>query len=188
MKIPLLQALFLSVVVSAFTTSAAGQLVYTAEFTRALHRAGISYAQPAEQWLHVVLPPRHEFMVYDLVLQNDRNDFEVRYCIRRTDSGIPPSVAVSRLAASISSNSEAHDIVVKIPPDEFLREAFNAERGVIVYFIPKKEFSEKPFGALLSLYSEGRHAIDVVLLYQDPKFDPLYTYRGVRFIEEPDVQ
>lgn len=163
---------------------ASGQIIYTANFTRDLKKAGLEYAEPTEQWLHVTIPPNHEFMEYDLVLQNDRNDFEVRYSIhkeRRSDLSIPPSVAVSRLLADIASNDEIHEIRIKIPPDELLKEAFNATSGVIAYFAPKDEFSEKDFGALVSLYAEGRPAIDIILLYRDPAFDPLIQYRSIRY-------
>ena len=163
-----------------------GQVTYTKAFTHLLEKEGIEYAEPTEQWLHVTIPPEHEFMKYDLVLQNDRNDFEVRYDIhssRSRNQSIPPSVAVSRLLATIASNDESHDILIRIPEDYFLREAFNADQGILAYFTPKAEFSEKTYGALLSLYVEGRQAIDVILLYTDPAYDPLTMYRSVRFAD-----
>ncbi len=162
-----------------------GQIKYTASFTRSLEKAGISYIAPLEQWLHVAAPPDHEYMQYDLVLQNDRNDFEVRYRIhpnRRSELSIPPSVTVSRLIASIASNDEANEIRVVILSEEILK-VFNADRGVIAYFTPKDEFTEKPYGAVFSLYAEDRRAIDVVLLYTNPEFDPLTAYRSIYFRE-----
>lgn len=166
--------------------SASAQITYTAAFTHALEKAGIGYAEPGEQWLHVTLPPEHEFMEYDLVLQNDRNDLEFRYRIqsgRYAESDIPASVIVSSLVASIATNQDPLDIHIQIPTDHFLKEAFNADRGVIAYFTPKAEFSEKPYGAYLSLYANGRSGIDIVILYADETFDPLTMYRGVYFTE-----
>jgi len=162
------------------------QITYTVAFTQALEKAGISYLEPVEQWLHVTMPPEHEFMEYDLVLQNDRNDFEYRYRIqsgRYAESDIPASVIVSSLVATIATNQEPADIHIQIPTGSFLKETFNADRGVIAYFTPKVEFSEKPYGAYLSLYADGRPGIDVVILYSDEMFDPLTMYRGVYFIE-----
>lgn len=163
-----------------------GQVTYTSEFTKLLEKEGIEYAEPTEQWLHVTIPPEHEYMRYDLVLQNDRNDYEVRYDIRHARGRvplIPPSVEVSRLLASIASNEVEHDIQVKIPDESFIREAFNAEQGILAYFTPKSEFSEKPYGALLTLYAGDRQAIDVVFLFADPDYDPLTMYRSVRFAD-----
>jgi hypothetical protein len=120
-------------------------------------------------------------MHYDLVLQNDRNDFEVRYQFGKYDQSIPPSIAVSRLVASIAINDDFHNIVVKIPSEELLREAFNADQGVLVRFTPKATFSEKTYGALLSIYSENRPALNVVILYMDQSYDPMTMYRSVRF-------
>ena len=66
---------------------------------------------------------------------------------------------VSRLVSSIASNSDEDDIRVTILTAPFLKENFNAERGLIAQFKPKEEFSEKPFGAYISLYTDGRPVI-----------------------------
>ena len=166
--------------------AASAQIIHTASFTRALEAAGIGYAEPAEQWLHVTLPPEDGYMDYDLVLENDRNNFEVRYRIQHRagpDKAVPASVEVARLVASIASNAPGSEIRILIPPDTMLREAFNADRGIIAYFTPKSDFSEKQFGALLSLYSSGRPGIDIVLLYYDAEYDPLRMFRSVRYRE-----
>lgn len=165
------------------------QIIYTSAFTKTLEKAGISYIEPLEQWLHVTIPPGHDYMEYDLVLQNDRNDFEVRYHVnsgRNTQKSAPPFVEVSRLVANIASNNELHDIRVTILPDNLLKDVFNADRGVIAYFTPKAEFSEKPFGALLSLYADERRGIEIVLLYSHPEFDPVTAYRSIYFSEIGD--
>jgi hypothetical protein len=167
--------------------AARGQIVYTADFTNILERSGINYYEPVEQWLHVTVPPRHAFMEYDLVLQNDRNDFEVRYDIhthRRANEDIPATVLVSRLVSHIATNDEAYDVLVTLPTDSLLLEAFNADRGVCAYFRPKVEFSEKPFGALLSLFKAGHPSIDVIILYTDQSYDPLTMFRNIRYKEE----
>lgn len=93
---------------------------------------------------------------------------------------------VSSLIATISTNQEPADIHIRIPTDRFLKEAYNADRGVIAYFTPKVEFSEKSYGAYLSLYADGRTGIDVVILYSDETFDPLTMYRGVYFTDLPE--
>jgi hypothetical protein len=93
-------------------------------------------------------------------------------------------VSVSRLVANIASNDEINDIRIRIPSDEQLSEAFNAHRGVIAYFTPKVEFSEKPYGALLSLFAIDKPAIDIVILYTDPTYDPLLSYRSIRYKED----
>jgi hypothetical protein len=162
------------------------QIIYTSTFTKTLETAGITYIEPLEQWLHVTIPPDHDYMRYDLVLQNDRNDFEVRYHVysgRNAQKSVPPFVEVSRLVSSIASNNELHEIRVTIPPDDLLQEVFNADRGVIAYFTPKEEFSEKPYGALLSLYAGEHRGIAVVLLYSNMEFDPITAYRSIYFRE-----
>jgi hypothetical protein len=169
---------------SLILTTGYSQVIHTAAFTKTLTAAGLEYVEPVEQWLHVTMPPAHDFMDYDLVLQDDRNEFEVRYRIH--DAGtdmpeVPPAIEVSRLIASIASNKDMHDIHVSIPPSAYLSEVFNADDGLIVRFIPKAEFSEKAYGALWTLYAKGRPAVDVILLYNDPAYHPLTMYRNLRF-------
>jgi hypothetical protein len=161
-----------------------GQITYTAAFTQTLSEGGIEYAEEVEEWLHVTIPPEHEYMDYDLVLQNDINDFEVRYRIDPdTDNSalVPLSAEVARLTASIASNDENSEIRIVVPPDSLLQDAFAADRGVIAYFSPKLTYSEKPYGALLTLHAWGHPVVYIVVLYADPAYDPLEKYRNIRF-------
>lgn len=179
-----LKRLWLSVVAILFVQVAGyNQITYTAAFTRLLEKAGMEYAEPAEQWMHVTVPPIDDYMDYDLVLENDKGDFEVRYAFHREkpENRTPPSVEVARLVASIATNDPETEIRIQIPADTFLRQVFNADFGLIAHFIPKEDFSMKPYGALISLYAEGRSGIDVVLLYRDPDYNPLEMYRSIRF-------
>ncbi|MDX1479626.1 MAG: hypothetical protein R3301_18065 [Saprospiraceae bacterium] len=160
------------------------QITYTRSFTKKLAGAQLSYHTPVESWLHVVPLRSDAFMDYDLVLQNDRNDYEVRYRIRRLNRkwrAVPQHVEVSRLVASIATNEPEAEIRMSFPDDAFVREAFNAESGLFARFKPKPAFSEKPFGTLVSLYGEGKAIVDVVVLYHDPGFDPIEHFRDLRF-------
>jgi hypothetical protein len=165
-------------------TSLVGQIIYTASFTRLLHDAGVEYAAPAESWLHVTIPPEDDYMDYDLVVENDRNDFEVRYFFHRDmDEQVPAAVRVAGLVASIATNEPESEIRIQMPSDALLRTAFNADRGIIAHFTPKADFSEKQFGALISLFHDGRPGIEIVVLYFDPEYDALRMFRNVRYRE-----
>ena len=56
-------------------------LTYTYSFTEALKQHGLEFFKPVENWLHVAGPREDGYLDYDLVLENDINDFEVRYRI-----------------------------------------------------------------------------------------------------------
>lgn len=162
------------------------QITYTKQFTHKLQKAGIEYAEPVEQWLHVILPPEDGLMDYDLVLQDDRNTIEYRYRISLPSDSraqLPPSVAVTALIANLATNAEEAEILIQIPPDSLLQAAFLADAGIVARFIPRQEFSAKEHGALISMISEEGAVVDVVILYTDPEFDPLMAFRSVRFRE-----
>ena len=158
------------------------QIIYTAGFTRLLQEAEISYAMPVENYLHVIMPPEDGFMAYALVLENDRGDFEVRYRFHDArESVVPAAVTVAGLIASIASNDPETEIRIQVPADTMLHTAFNAEKGLISYFTPKQEFSGKPYGAMINLSRSGRPAVDIVILYTDPAFNPELMFRTIRY-------
>lgn len=166
----------------AFQSSA--QITFTRSFTKKLERASLEYLEPVEDWMHVVPLRSDDYMQYDAVLQNDRNDFEARYRIRRINARwrrIPQNIEVGRLVASIATNIGDSEIAMEFPDEHYLREYFNADQGLFAHFTPKLSFSEKPYGTFISLYAEGRAVVDIVLLYHDHEYRAVDQYRSLRF-------
>ena len=164
----------------------AQELVYTRAFTDALEAQGLDYYEPVETWLHVTKHREDHFMDYTVILENDINDYEVRYRLRGRASAaeaFPPKIEIVRLISSISVNDEEADIRIRIPEQDFAHEHFNAEAVAFGDFTPKRSFSEKPYGTYISLYSSRYGSVDVILLYYDGEMDPLASYRNLRFRE-----
>lgn len=167
------------------------EIVHTRSFTKKLQRASLEYLEPVEQYLHVVPLQRDEFMQYDLVLEDDRGEFEMRFRIRRINKHwrqIPQHVEIGRLVASMATNMDDADIAMEFPDPEFLRMHFNADEGLFAHFQPKASFSDKPHGTLVSLFAQDKAVVDVVLLYRDPQFIPVEQFRNVRFTAVVDRQ
>ena len=161
-------------------------LTYTYSFTETLKQHGLEFYQPVENWLHVAGHREDGYLDYDLVLENDINDFEVRYRIRGhlTDGNrVPQQVELTRALASISINSAESEIRMRLLNEAFSRERFNAESAIFAEFMPKPTFSNKPYGTYISLYSTEYGAVDLILLYYDQEYDPLDSFVNLRFIE-----
>lgn len=159
-------------------------IVYTASFTKKIQKAYLDVYEPVESWLHVYPMSRDSFMRYDLVLQNDRNDFEVRYRIRLERGrwkNTPQFVEFQRVLSSIATNDPEADIRLLKPEKAFFEEAFNATDGAIAYFTPKFSFSEKAHGALISITDAGNAAVDIVILYNEDEYDAYRSFRHLRF-------
>ena len=175
--------------VMGFAPCAAAQnmddpIVYTASFTKKIEKIHLDVYEPVESWLHVYPMSRDSFMRYDLVLQNDRNDFEVRYRIRPERGrwkNTPQFVEFQRVLSSIATNDPEADIRLLKPDQAFFEEAFNATDGSIAYFTPKFSFSEKTHGALISITDAGNAAVDIVILYNEDEYDALRSFRHLRF-------
>lgn len=161
-----------------------GQIIYTASFTRKIEKAGIEIYKPVEQWLHVYPLERDSFMSYDLVLQNDVNDFEVRYRIRPDVPrwrNIPNEIEFKRLTSHLATNDPEADIRISIQDTSFARENFNASTCYFAQFIPKQGFTEKPYATLVTLRSDDDVAVDIILLHYQPDYDPEGSFRNLRF-------
>ena len=161
-------------------------ITYTASFTKTIERLGIEIYEPVEEWLHVHPLDKDDFMKYDLVLQNDVNDFEARYRIRPFRGKwkrIPQQIEVNRLASSIASNDPPSDIYMSFPDSLYAREIYNAQSCHIARFVPKRSFSEKPYGAILSIKSDDGTAVDIIILTYDPDYNPYSDLRHIRFRE-----
>jgi hypothetical protein len=159
-------------------------ITFTKSFTRKMEKAQIAFFEPVELWLHVVPMRSDGFMRYDLVLQNDRNTFEMRIRVRRKNEGSqdwPIHVEVPRLASSVSTNYPDSQVRVTVPDSAFMATHFNAHGGTFANFTPKRGFSEKPYGSIITLVHRERPAVDVVVLYEDPSYSPLDAFRNIRY-------
>jgi hypothetical protein len=171
-------------VVIGLSSSLPAQLVYTASFTRKIEKAGIDLYKPVEQWLHVYPLDKDSFMTYDLVLQNDINDFEVRYRLR-PDKGkwrnTPNEIEFKRLLSSLPTNDLEASIRTYFPDSTFARDNYNAASCYFADFIPKASYTEKPYATLVCLRSDQNVSVDIILLHYDPEYDPMESFRNLRF-------
>ena len=157
---------------------------YTASFTKTINKYGLEVYEPVEQWLHVYPLEKDDFMKYDLVLQNDINDFEVRYRIRPYRGKwkrIPQAIEINRLVTSISSNEEGAEIYMAFPDSTYAHQEFNAASCHIARFSPKLSFSEKPFGSILSIQARDGTCVDVIVLTYNAEYSPYSDLRHMRF-------
>ena len=162
------------------------EIVYTMSFTEALQAQNLEYYEPVEQWLHVAGERHDQFMTYDLILENDRNDLEIRFRLRPAAESelLPPNVEITRLLASISTNSEVSEIHMSIANPEYAKSEFNAESVIFASFTPKPEFSRRPLGSLVSIASGEYGAVDVIILHYDETYSVEDSFRNIRFKEK----
>ena len=120
------------------------------------------------------------------VLALEDAELEVRYALRPYADGAldkVPHVEIMRLIQHIAVNDDSTVIRALILDEETLQERFNADWGMCQYFVPKRSYSDKPYGTLFSLYAEGKATAHAVVLYRDPAYDPLETFYQLRFRE-----
>lgn len=142
-------------------------LIFTADFTKTLHRHSIEFRKPADTWLRIIPLEEDRFMRYNLVLQDAAHNEEIRIRIRPagyTLTSDHPSVEAIRLAASIATNNPADSIIVRYPPDHWLQNAVGADWGMYFEFKPKYQFSEKLYGCYYCFYAASNAFVDIIHL------------------------
>lgn len=155
-------------------------IIFTKSFTNALDQAGLEFYNPAETWLRIRPIRKDSFMQYNLILHNDPDDLELRIRINGTKrkGEVPAHVEFARLIASISSNLEEDSIKMFFSTGSFFKENYDADWGRIADFKPKKSYSDKPYGRIISLFKEDGTSADLILLSRqvltDPELQPVY--------------
>ena len=175
---------FIFMVLVYNSTQLDAQIIYTDHFTEKLLASHLDYYKPLEQWYHVTPKTKDAFLKYDLVLINEAEDLEVRYILKPYEQDaldLFPHVDNSRIIHHIASNDPENDITAIILTKGQAIKRYNANWGVVHYFTPKISFSTKPYGALISIFSEGKATANAILLYEDEKFDVLSGFHQLRF-------
>lgn len=162
------------------------QIAYTRSFSRALQNSGAEFLRPAENWLRIRPLLRDSFMLYDLVLHDDQDEFELRMQILGGNHSVTsfPHIDFTRLLSSISSNAEQDSLVIFYSNSEHFTEKYRAGWGVIADFTPKKSFSAKKYGRLISIHREESGLIHQVFLSDELLIKPEETQLFLRFRDE----
>ena len=108
----------------------------------------------------------------DFAIKIRRGDLEIRYLIRPDNTNNPvnafPHVRAISTLSTVATNNQEALIALHRMDSIILQDQFGADWGAIGYFQPKRSFSKKQHGKMLSLYAEGKAQIFIFFLFDQP--------------------
>jgi len=162
------------------------QIQYTKSFTDKLNKANLLFYKPADTWFHLIPMEEDDFFEYDLVIESDDGDIEMRYMIhpwKERDEDEIPHILAMNVAMEAASNDEKHLLKISPIDNVELKNTYNADWGMIVNFKPKSSLSNKQYGRLLALFSENKGNVHVIYLFDPPAEGSYKFMQAVEFKE-----
>ena len=155
-----------------FTTPTIAQLEYPPQFAELLEATDLMLSHPLENQYKKTRIQKNDLFNYHYAIKKKKGDLEIRYAIQSWASkseevNAVPHITSMNLVSTLASNSEDALISYHILSDADLKEKYNADWGLVAYFRPKKNFSEKKHCKMLSLFSEGKGIVSVFYLFDE---------------------
>jgi len=153
-------------------TPVIAQLEYTPQFTTLLDNAELIISQPLENQYKKKAIKKNDLFDYHYAIKKKKGDLEIRYAIEpwstKSDAiNSVPHVTTINLATTLASNDDDSVISYHILSDTNLKEHYNADWGLVAYFKPKQNFSDKRHCKMLTLFSEGKGKVNIFYLFDE---------------------
>lgn len=154
------------------TTTAIAQLEYSPQFTQLLEATQLILSQPLENQYKNKKVQKNDLFDYHYAIKKKKGDLEIRYAIepwitQPEKVSSVPHITTMNLVATLASNEEDAVISYHILSDIDLKEHYNADWGLVAYFRPKLNFSDKQHCKMLCLFSEGKGIVNVFYLFDE---------------------
>ncbi|MDH3244651.1 MAG: hypothetical protein OEM26_08560 [Saprospiraceae bacterium] len=157
-----LAGLFALVMVS---TSLPAQIIYSHNFTKKLHRAGIDFVEPVEGFYKVRLLKKDDLLKYDMVIQSKEKDLEMRFVLDPKYKLDVPHLSFFNLATSLATNEQRFNIKLNVYPPSEAKSLYGADWAAYSDFIPKRTLTDKYYARLISIFREGLGMAHQIILF-----------------------
>lgn len=140
---------------------AMGQIHYSHHFTKKLNSMAGSFVEPVEGYYKVKMLRRDAYMRYDLVINSEEKEFEMRFLLDKKYLSGTPKISMMTLASSLASNDTHFDIHMHLFPPDLAKNYYAADWAAYADFVPKQSLTDKHYARLLCIYQ-----VDLGLIYQ----------------------
>jgi hypothetical protein len=181
-------AFFLMLGMAMFVDIHAQKITYPPGFTQKLDSLRLEFFEPLEAGYKVQNIDSNPFQDCDFAIRSSKEKMEIRYVIlplkEDEASTTLPNVLSFRAMMNVASNTENLLISAIKPPDEQVMKDFNADWGMVYFFVPKPMFANWPFCRMVALHKKERGTVLIFFMFDNPGNPALDNrYLALRFLD-----
>lgn len=158
----------LSLIILFFTTThlSFAQVKLSKSFAHQLEQMELEFFPPLENSYKKIKASKSIIVDFDFEIKAKKADMRIGFVISPENNSMYfPHMKASNMALSAATNEdeEAKMVLHEIPKEDL--EKYHADWGAVVFFQPKRVFSDKDHCKMLALYREGKGLVYVFYLF-----------------------
>jgi len=166
----------------------AQKIQLTRSFDKKMERMDLVYNFVDQSYLHVSYPDRDEFRKYDLVLEDDQSEIEIKIIIIQNAKLMFPNVKAASTISTMASNQDERDeIRIQVLDSAQSSEGYGADFVSIADYLPKRALTGKEYGRSIAIYKEGLGMVITNIFYNQHEnlesFNKIISFRNTKIKE-----
>lgn len=152
-----------------FSNHLIAQVKVSKKFTQKLKEMELEFLEPLEQSYKKTRIQKNIILDYDFAIKARKTDMEIRFALfpEKENANTFPHINVMSLASSVATNEDEEARMVLHEMSKTDLKSYNADWGAVVFFQPKRIFTDKDHCKMLALYQEGKGLAYVFYLFDE---------------------
>lgn len=165
----IIRLLFFCLLSLLFSNTTFTQIKLTKSFTTKLVEMDLEFLSPLENSYKRIRASQSIIVDFDFEIKSRKADMRIGFALfpEGKNAMTFPHIQVSNMALSAATNEdeEARMVLHEMSKEDL--ESYQADWGAIVFFQPKRIFSDKDHCKMLALYREGKGLVYVFYLFNN---------------------
>ncbi len=163
----ILRLLSFSLLFLYFSNNVFAQVKTTKSFTKKLIQMDLEFFPPLENSYKKIKASESIIVDFDFEIKARKKDMRIGFVLfpEKKNAMTFPHIMASNMALSAATNEdeEARMVLHEMSKEDL--ESYQADWGAIVFFQPKRIFSDKDHCKMLALYREGKGIVYIFYLF-----------------------
>jgi len=165
----ILRLLSFSFLFLLFSNNAFTQVEITKSFAKKLASMDLEFLPPLENKYKKIRNSESVIVGFDFAIKSKKADMEIGFSLlpeRKNEMNFP-HIKTSNMALSAATNEDEEARLVLHEMSKEDLENYHADWGAVIFFQPKRIFSDKKHCKMLALYREGKGLVYVFYLFDE---------------------
>ena len=144
----------------------AQKIQLTRSFDKKMEEMELVYNFIEQSYLHVSYPDRDEIRNYDLVLEDDQSQVEIKIIVIKNQTLKFPNVKAASTISTMASNEDGRDeIKIQVLEARVSDKIYGADFVCVADYLPKRSITAKNNGRSIAIYKEGLGMVITNIFY-----------------------